>query len=112
MALVHGVQVAIPPPDDYVVDFDNPARQYVVETYALAGVGMVFALFFMIQRAYVQIFVRSGLEFSDGMVSLTTSFNACWPPQRWGRQNQGLALLTRDIFLAQLSYCWPGYVTD
>lgn len=67
MATVNGVLVAIPPPDGYVVDFENPQRRSVTATYTICGVGMTLALFFMLQRLYVKIFIRNKFGVDDGM---------------------------------------------
>ena len=68
--MVDGVPVALPPPDGYEVDFDNPKRQTVHETYIVAGVGMTLALLFMGQRLYVKAFLRSQLGYDDALLVL------------------------------------------
>ncbi|CRK40205.1 hypothetical protein BN1708_008140 [Verticillium longisporum] len=65
MSVVNGVLVAIPPPEGYVVDFDNPQRNSVLTAYVVSAVGMVFALLFMLQRLYVKAFVRHSLGIDD-----------------------------------------------
>ncbi|KAH6696056.1 hypothetical protein EV126DRAFT_388464 [Verticillium dahliae] len=65
MSVVNGVLVAIPPPEGYVVDFDNPRRNSVLTAYVVSAVGMVFALLFMLQRLYVKAFVRHSLGIDD-----------------------------------------------
>lgn len=67
MAEVNGVLVAIPPPPDYVVNFDNPERNSVEAAYVIAAVGMSLSAFFVFQRFYVKIFIRKKLGFDDGM---------------------------------------------
>ncbi|CAG9950809.1 unnamed protein product [Clonostachys rosea f. rosea IK726] len=49
-ATINGVVVVMEPPEDYVVDFDNPQRNYVLANYLVAGFGMVFAFLFLAQR--------------------------------------------------------------
>ncbi|KAH6884932.1 hypothetical protein B0T10DRAFT_577330 [Thelonectria olida] len=65
MAEVNGVLVAIPPPDGYVVDFDNPQRNSVTATYVICGIGMTLALFFLLQRLYVKAFIRNTFGVDD-----------------------------------------------
>ncbi|EGY17065.1 uncharacterized protein VDAG_08229 [Verticillium dahliae VdLs.17] len=65
MSVVNGVLVAIPPPEGYVVDFDNPRRNSVLTAYVVSAVGMVFALLFILQRLYVKAFVRHSLGIDD-----------------------------------------------
>lgn len=68
--MVDGVPVALPPPPGYEVDFDNPKRQSVHETYIVAGVGMTMAFMFMCQRLYVKAFIRNKLGFDDALLVL------------------------------------------
>ncbi|KAM5344600.1 hypothetical protein ACJ41O_013135 [Fusarium nematophilum] len=65
MAEINGTLVAIPPPEGYVVDFNNPQRQAVEATYVICGVGMSLALFFLFQRLYVKLFVRNNFGIDD-----------------------------------------------
>ena len=65
-AVVNGVPVAIPPPEGYVVDFDNPQRNSVTAAYWLFGVGNFLALLFMLQRAYVRLVIQKTLRLEDG----------------------------------------------
>lgn len=73
MSVVDGVLVAIPPPEGYVVDFDNPQRTSVEATYVICGIGMTLALFFLFQRLYVKIFVRNNFGIDDGALQLNSS---------------------------------------
>lgn len=66
MSIVNGVLVAIPPPEGYVVDFDNPQRNSVLTTYVVATVGMALAAAFVGQRLYVKAFIRNKLGIDDG----------------------------------------------
>jgi len=72
-AMVNGVPVALPPPPGYVVDFDNPARNSVTEAYWLFGVGNFMCLLFMLQRAYVKIFIHKRIQIEDGMLLVPDS---------------------------------------
>lgn len=72
MSIVNGVLVAIPPPEGYVVDFDNPQRNSVLTTYVVATVGMVLAAAFVAQRLYVKAFIRNKLGIDDGELLANT----------------------------------------
>lgn len=65
MSIVNGVVVAIPPPEDYLVDFDNPQRRSVMAVYCVAGIGLFFATIFMLQRIYVKLVVNRSLWIDD-----------------------------------------------
>lgn len=65
MSVVNGVVVALPPPEGYVVDFDNPQRRYVVAVYVVSGLGMLFSFVFMLQRLFVKIYVHHSLRLDD-----------------------------------------------
>ncbi|KAH6953797.1 hypothetical protein BKA56DRAFT_638278 [Ilyonectria sp. MPI-CAGE-AT-0026] len=70
MAEINGTIVAIPPPDGYVVDFDNPERNSVAATYAVSSVGIIAALLFLLQRLYVKAFIRNKLGIDDALLVL------------------------------------------
>lgn len=65
MPVVNGVPVLLPPPDGYVVDFDNPQRRSVKASYIVASIGMVISTFFMLQRLYVKSVLRNNLGVDD-----------------------------------------------
>ncbi|KAI1050182.1 hypothetical protein LB506_001622 [Fusarium annulatum] len=65
MPLIDGVMVLLPPPEGYVVNFDNPQRQGVTEAYFVAGFGMAVSFLFFCQRMYVKLFLAGGLQFDD-----------------------------------------------
>lgn len=67
MAEINGTIVAIPPPEGYVVDFDNPERNSVAATYAVSSIGIIAAFLFLLQRLYVKAFIRNKLGIDDGM---------------------------------------------
>jgi hypothetical protein len=64
--MVNGVPVIMPPPEGYVVNFDNPQRNSVTEAYWLCGVGNFFCLLFMLQRVYVRAVVQRRVHWEDG----------------------------------------------
>ncbi|KAL1978397.1 hypothetical protein VTN31DRAFT_1256 [Thermomyces dupontii] len=65
MAMVNGVPVAVPPPEGYEVDFDNPRRRLNVAGYCVVSIGCFLAFTFLLQRLYVQWYVRRKLEWED-----------------------------------------------
>jgi len=68
MATVNGVTTIIPPPDGYDVDFANPQRRLVTETYVVFIVENILALAFLGQRLYTKIRLMKQFQIDDGMV--------------------------------------------
>ncbi|KAM5347352.1 hypothetical protein ACJ41O_010357 [Fusarium nematophilum] len=66
-AVVDGVPVALPPPEGYEVDFDNPQRNSEMAAYWLFGVGNFLALLFMAQRVYVRAAIQKTVKIEDGI---------------------------------------------
>ncbi|KAF4983938.1 hypothetical protein FZEAL_763 [Fusarium zealandicum] len=54
---INGIQVAVPPPEGYTVDFDHPQRQHETESYVVSGIGMALALLFFLQFLYVKVWI-------------------------------------------------------
>jgi hypothetical protein len=67
MATINGVSVIMPPPEGYVVDFDNPQRTGTPAVYFIAGFGGALSLIFFVQRLYVKLFLAGGLQLDDCM---------------------------------------------
>ncbi|KAJ0286761.1 hypothetical protein CBS470a_005712 [Colletotrichum nupharicola] len=65
MSDTSGVITALPAPEGYIVDFENPQRQDVVETYVVVGIGMFLALLFLLQRLYVKVVIRKKFGLDD-----------------------------------------------
>jgi hypothetical protein len=65
-AVVNGVPVAIPPPEGYKVDFDNPQRNSVTAAYWLYGVGNFLTVLFIVQRVYVRSSIHKTIRIEDG----------------------------------------------
>ncbi|KAF5619825.1 integral membrane protein PTH11 [Fusarium tjaetaba] len=55
--IVDGVTVAIPPPEDYVVNFDHPLQRHAIESYVISGIGTALAFLFFLQYLYVKLWV-------------------------------------------------------
>lgn len=60
------VNTVLPPPEDYVVDSDNPQRQGVPEAYYIAGAGVFLSLLMMMQRLYTKMFLTRKFQLDDG----------------------------------------------
>ncbi|KAI4911090.1 hypothetical protein J4E90_007347 [Alternaria incomplexa] len=65
MATVNGVTTIIPPPDGYEVDFANPQRRLVTETYVVFIVENILALAFLGQRLYTKIRLMKQFQIDD-----------------------------------------------
>lgn len=64
--VVNGTTVFRAPPDDYVVNFDNPQQQRVLDHYLVFGIGGPLAFIALIQRYYTKIWLSKGLQVDDG----------------------------------------------
>lgn len=67
MANDNGTETLISAPKDYVVDFENPQVQYMVESYTVASVEMTIAFLFLIQRLYTKIVLMKSFQLEDGV---------------------------------------------
>ncbi|KXH63218.1 integral membrane protein [Colletotrichum salicis] len=65
MPVVNGVITVLPPPDGYVVNFDDPQRQAVPEAYYVAGFGTLLNVLLMAQRLYTKAFLIGRLQWDD-----------------------------------------------
>jgi hypothetical protein len=84
MATTDGVITLLPPPEGYVVNFDNPTRQGEHEAYYIAGFGLAISFLFFMQRMYVKIFLAGGLQIDDSKFTTchfylsSFLFVGCW----------------------------------
>ena len=60
-----GVLTALPKPDGYVVDFDNPQVNMELPNLIMSGVGMAICSMFLAQRLYVKIVVHRSVGIED-----------------------------------------------
>ncbi|KAG5805984.1 hypothetical protein H9Q74_009999 [Fusarium xylarioides] len=74
-AVVDGVPVAIPPPEGYNVDFDNPQRNSVTAAYWLYGVGNFLTVLFIAQRVYVRSFIHKTVRIEDACLGVAYVFS-------------------------------------
>jgi hypothetical protein len=65
MSNTNGTITIIPPPEGYVVDFENPQTQFVVQGYTVAAVEMTLAFIFLVQRLYTKIVIMKSFQLED-----------------------------------------------
>ncbi|KAI0127579.1 hypothetical protein BJ170DRAFT_683413 [Xylariales sp. AK1849] len=68
--VTNGVTTFTKPPEGYVVDFDHPQQQKVLEHYLLFGIGGSLAFIALVQRLYTKIYLSKGLQLDDGFMLL------------------------------------------
>lgn len=71
--ITEGIRTYLAKPEEYVVDFDNPARFHEVTLYCVIGIGNVVALMFIVQRMYTKLVLTTGLQLDDGKSILYVS---------------------------------------
>ncbi|KAJ4263056.1 hypothetical protein NW762_006669 [Fusarium torreyae] len=98
-AVVNGVPVAIPPPEGYKVDFDNPQRNSVTEAYWLYGVGNVLTILFIIQRIYVKCWIQKNIRIEDG-----DFIRGIMGTHAWEMPITKFALFARALYLLPILY--------
>lgn len=64
--VTNGTVTLLKPPDGYVVDFDHPQQQLVLEHYLVFGIGGPIALIALLQRLYTKIWLSNGFQVDDG----------------------------------------------
>ncbi|TID16877.1 integral membrane protein [Venturia nashicola] len=81
MPNVNGTLTMIPPPDGYEVDFANPQRRLVIETYILFALENVLALIFLVQRLYTKVRLMKKFQIDDVFIivawALSVGTQAC-----------------------------------
>ncbi|KAH8669362.1 hypothetical protein BGZ61DRAFT_460954 [Ilyonectria robusta] len=65
-----GVTTFLPPPDGYVVDFDNPQQQRALDHYLIFGILGPLALICLVQRIYTKHFITGSLKIDDVLICL------------------------------------------
>ncbi|KAM0281769.1 hypothetical protein ACHAQH_003351 [Verticillium albo-atrum] len=68
-AVTNGVTTAVPPPEGYEVDFDNPQEQNVLDHYFIFGLLGSLALVCLTQRLYTKQFLAGGLQVDDVLIT-------------------------------------------
>ncbi|KAM0558282.1 hypothetical protein ACHAPJ_004976 [Fusarium lateritium] len=98
-AVVNGVPVAIPPPEGYKVDFDNPQRNSVTEAYWLYGVGNFLTILFIFQRIYVKCWIQKNIRIEDG-----DFIRGIMGTHAWEMPITKFALFARALYLLPILY--------
>ncbi|KAF9882082.1 integral membrane protein [Colletotrichum karsti] len=86
--VTNGTITLIPPPDGYVVDFDHPQRQSVLEHYLVFGILGPLALICLIQRLYTKFAFSDGPKIDDGSCAMGGLGHHTWEMSidRWSKQ--------------------------
>ncbi|KAJ4364604.1 hypothetical protein N0V83_009200 [Neocucurbitaria cava] len=71
MSNVNGTITMLPPPDGYVVNFENPQRRLVTETYILFIVENILAIIFLVQRLFTKTRLMRVFQVDDATVILS-----------------------------------------
>lgn len=69
--VTNGVTTFLPPPEDYIVDFDNPQSQNVLHHFLIFGILGPLALFCLVQRLYTKHYITGSLKIDDGTLVRT-----------------------------------------
>ncbi|KNB19171.1 hypothetical protein FOXG_16597 [Fusarium oxysporum f. sp. lycopersici 4287] len=64
---VNGVITFLPPPEGYVVDFNNPQQQDALKHFLIFGILGSLAIFCLLQRLYVKYYITRGLKIDDDL---------------------------------------------
>lgn len=77
MTTINGTTTIIPAPKDYVINFENPQIQYMVESYTVAAVEMTLSFLFLVQRLYTKIVLMKSFQLEDGKLLFTIDTRSC-----------------------------------
>ncbi|KAJ1328155.1 hypothetical protein MN608_07491 [Microdochium nivale] len=72
---VGSIQVAVPPPEGYVVDFNNPQRNLAIDAYWHFGIGNAIALLAIAQRIYVRLYIQKKVLLEDAFLGAAYVFS-------------------------------------
>ncbi|KAH9887437.1 hypothetical protein F4778DRAFT_426695 [Xylariomycetidae sp. FL2044] len=70
LPVTNGVVTLLPPPEGYIVNFENPQQQKAIDHYVTFGVGGTLATLALVQRFYTKIHLSNGLQIDDGFMFL------------------------------------------
>ncbi|KAF5658961.1 monocarboxylate transporter [Fusarium denticulatum] len=82
--ITNGVITFLPPPEGYVVDFDNPQQQDALKHFLIFGILGSLAILCLLQRLYVKYYITRGLKIDDVLITLA------WSAQIWSISIGGL----------------------
>jgi hypothetical protein len=69
MATINGTEVVLPPPEGYVVNFEDPPRNLMTANYVVYAIGLTMSAMFLAQRVFVKIHIQNGMGLEDCMSS-------------------------------------------
>ncbi|CAO2653666.1 Nn.00g030770.m01.CDS01 [Neocucurbitaria sp. VM-36] len=117
MSNVNGTITMLPPPEGYVVDFANPRRRLVTETYVLFILENILAIIFLVQRLYTKIRLMRVFQIDDVTVILAWILSVatqgllvagfitrCIGVHGWEIPIEDFGLYSRLILAAPLTY--------
>ncbi|KAK7209017.1 hypothetical protein V2G26_016195 [Clonostachys chloroleuca] len=67
--VTNGVTTIIPPPENYVVDFENPKTQHTLEHFMIFGFLGSLAFICLVQRLYTKHYIVGGLRADDYLIT-------------------------------------------
>ncbi|WXC46438.1 hypothetical protein QX201_006137 [Fusarium graminearum] len=76
--VTNGVTTFLPPPEGYVVDFDNPQKQDAIEHYLVFAILGPIAFLFLVQRLYTKYFILGSWKIDDGSISIGGLCHHAW----------------------------------
>ncbi|RYO75447.1 hypothetical protein DL766_002534 [Monosporascus sp. MC13-8B] len=113
MSVVNGVTVVMPPPEGYVVDFENPQRQYVQQYHGVYIGGMTVMFFFVAQNLYafgIQAAVFN-IVTCFAKMSILLYYRQLSPQKWWRRSVYAISTVVigycTALFFAVLFACKP-----
>lgn len=65
MSLTNGVITPLPAPAGYIVNFEDPQRQGLLEAYLVIGIGSFLTLLFVLQRVYTKLKIVHNFNVED-----------------------------------------------
>ncbi|KAM0547651.1 hypothetical protein ACHAO7_007043 [Fusarium culmorum] len=71
--VTNGVTTFLPPPEGYVVDFDNPQKQDAIEHYLVFAILGPIAFLFLVQRLYTKYFILGSWKIDDALIVIAWS---------------------------------------
>lgn len=119
--MTNGVMTVLPPPEGYIVDFDNPQRRANIATYWVCGVENIIALAFLGQRLYTRLCLSGGLQLDDIFVLLSWITGLvtqvcviymfaypCGGIHGWEIPIESFNLFMKLVYIASIIYVWTG----
>lgn len=77
MSMTNGVLTALPAPEGYEVDFENPNQIGDVAGYIVTGIGVAVAFSFLCMRVYTRVVISRNFGLEDGTHPHTRIYAHC-----------------------------------